>query len=300
MKADMNNVILRGKKRSCGRVLAMGAVSLSVLGFQGASAQTAVDLTAVTTPPTYSAINGGYFFPVVPSQSAGSGTFAAIVRLQTDSGNPNPTEEGYNASARPVMPDVKTSLTFAHDFLVADLVSSTVNGVGYYVFGLDINQNQGALLSLDAFKLYTTANPLSSAGLAPSDPGSALYGLTPVFDMDAGENRSVIMKQVGSGSGKADFAVYVPQSAIDGSGAYLTLYTFMGGYGTFDSQTTGTQQGGFDEWGSGLGYDLQTGIVPPTIDPSPVPEASTTVAGLLVASVCAGTLVVRRRAVAKP
>ncbi len=83
----------------------------------------------------------------------------SFVRVQD-----NGVADGYNATVRPVMPDVNTSPSFTHDLLLSAVGEVSRNGQTYYEFLLDINQTAAnPLLSLDQLQIYTRATALTSA-----------------------------------------------------------------------------------------------------------------------------------------
>lgn len=193
-------------------------------------------------------INGA-FFTNVDARSTGSGVIDSFVRLSSNS----TYEEGYNANARPVMPDVNTSPTFTHDVQLGN-VPVVVNPTGaapgsYYEFLLDVNQNSTApYLTLYSLKFYTNPTALTMAATLADLTGAA--GTSLRWNLDAGsDSRIQLNYDLGTGSGSGDLYAYIPVSAFSGAGAtdYLYLYSAFG----IETSGTGTYFGtndGYEEW----------------------------------------------------
>ncbi len=132
------------------------------------------------------------------------------------------------------------------------------------------------LISLDQFKLYVGDYDLDSDPPNPipdtkgqNDPNidlvdtvSEVESLTKVYDMDAGQDVSVLMDEGNSsGSGNDDYVVLVPVSnfaGLDPATTYVYLYVQMGAaggdtdgdgaIGDTDDDQTWVVNGGFHEW----------------------------------------------------
>ena len=189
-------------------------------------------------------INGAYF-TTVNVQSTGTGVIESFVRIQA-----NGTEEGYNATARPVMPDVNTSPTFTHDLLLS-AVPTVVNPTGaapgtYYEFLLDINQtNANPNLSFNSLQIYTRNTAVTEANDLGDLAGS---GLALRYNLDAGANNRIQLNyDLNAGSGSGDLLVYVPIAAFAGApaGSYVYLYSM---FGTETGGTSYASNDGFEEW----------------------------------------------------
>ena len=197
-------------------------------------------------------INGAFFTNTDP-QPTGSGYIDSFVRLGTSSGY----EEGYNASARPVMPHVNTSPTFTHDITLSN-IPIVVNPAGasagsYYEFLLDVKQKKSEpdkYLTLYALRFYTNPNALTMAATLADLTGAA--GTTLRWNLDTGSDSRIHLNyEFGSGSGSGDMYAYIPVSAFAGAGAsdYLYLYSAFG----IEPSGTGTYFGtndGYEEWTS--------------------------------------------------
>jgi hypothetical protein len=195
-------------------------------------------------------INGAFFTNTDP-QPTGSGYIDSFVRIGSNAGY----EAGYNASVRPVMPDVNTSPTFTHDITLSNIpivVNPTGAAAGsYYEFLLDVNQNKSdPYLPLYALRFYTNPNALTMAATLADLTGAA--GTTLRWDLDAGSDSRIQLNYAfGSGSGSGDMYAYIPVSAFAGAAAsdYLYLYSAFGTE-PYGSGTYFEANDGYEEWTS--------------------------------------------------
>ena len=209
-------------------------------------------------------VNGAYFIQIDP-QSTGTGVIDPFVRIQNTG-----TEEGYNASVRPVMPHVKTDPNYTHDLQLGDVPIVNVGGTDYYQFLLDINEPTGRsqrTLSLHEIEIYLSASALSSAATYADLTSSA----TKVWDLDGGaaDGDSVIELdyQLNHGSGSGDMFMYIPVATLGTDGSqFLTLYSAFG--------NANESADGFEEWA------ILRAETPPS-----VPDASSAIILLGVAMV---------------
>jgi hypothetical protein len=149
--------------------------------------------------------------------------------------------DGYNADARPVMPDVNTSGTFTHDIQLSSVPLVNRGGTLYYEFLLDINQqNSNPLLSLDKIQIYTRATALATADTLVALTGSS----TLRYDLDAGTDSELLLNyDLNSGSGSGDLFAYIPQSVFGATTDFVYLYSQFGGKGGDFAENDG-----FEEW----------------------------------------------------
>lgn len=216
--------------------LSKGAAALVTAALLGGATMNAgtLDLTGATTSGT---INSGFFIRT-DAQATGSGAINSFVRIQ-DNAN---VEDGYNADARPVMPQVNTSPSFTRDVQLSSVATVNLSGINYYEFLLDINQkNSDPLLSLDKLQIYTrgtalvTANTLAALTAAPS---------VLRYNLDAGSDSEILLDySLNSGSGSGDMFAYIPMSVFGANTDYVYLYSQFGGKGG-----AYVNNDGFEEW----------------------------------------------------
>lgn len=207
---------------------------LSSALFSAFAGATTVDLT---TAGSFGAINGAQFFQYSANLPTGTGVFGPFLRIQQ-----NGTEAGYNTDGTLEF-DTKPG-TWTHAIQLGDI--PLING--YRQFALDINETASKtnpLLSLDQVRLFTTSN----ANLT----GYPFTGnATEVYNMDSGGDNWVKLDYSlsGSGSGRADMLMYVPDSVFAGATAntYIVLYSQFGVQG--DGSNGLDSSAGFEEWSS--------------------------------------------------
>lgn len=214
-------------------LIATAAISAAVAStFAGA---TTVDLT---TAGSSGAINGAQFFQYSADLPTGTGNFGTFLTIQQ-----NGTEAGYNTDGTL---EFNTQVNHTSAIQLKDI--PLVNG--FRQFALDINETASKtnpLLSLDEVRLFTT----SDKNLTGYSFGS---NATEVYNMDAGGDNWVKLDYSlsGSGSGRADMLMYVPDSYFTAAGAtgntYVVLYSQFGLQGN-DSNGLGSSAG-FEEWSS--------------------------------------------------
>lgn len=287
----LSKTVFKGRSRR-----QMVAMACAAVVTNAALAQVVYDISQISGSAI---INGAYFFPLNNTSVSGTGVYNTFVGI----GNNTVGEEGYNATARPVMPDVATASTRTMDITVSQVpfsnvtIGSTVTA--FYTFGLDINESgSDSYISLDALQVWVRSTPLTTAATLADLTGS---GAKLVYDMDdptlgtgTPVNTVVLMNYLlsSSGSGQADMSFLLPKSLIDTATGtngtwYVYLYSKFGTFGTYNGQNF-DNTAGFEEWQrvSGLTY------TPPDV----VPEAGTTAAGVALAGVAGGVLWRRRRA----
>jgi hypothetical protein len=235
-----------------------------------------LDLTGALTSGT---VNGG-FFTRTDNQSTGTGVIDPFVRLSSN----DAVIDGYNANARPVMPDVNNSPQFTRDIQLSQ-IPIVVNPTGatagsYYEFLLDINQtNANPLLSLHEIEIYTRSAPLATANTY-----AALTALPSVlqWDLDSGppntNGDSLIQLNytLNSGSGSGDLFAYIPIGLF--ADAAQTDYVYF--YSAFGVNNPNND--GFEEWA----VRTQSPVVR-------TPDGGTT--AILLGSVLLGLAFIQRR-----
>jgi hypothetical protein len=239
--------------------------------FAGAAAKaTIVDLTAGGNAS--GEIDGALFF-ATQQQPAGTGFIDPFLRIQQKT-----FEQGYNTDGGFPFDD-KSPHNYQHSLYIPDLTATIYNNQAYLVFMLDSNQSGNSFsqhqISLDCLQIFTSNDPNQTTTSFTAGGILALNG-TLVYNLDATMDSAVLA--TATGSGKADFFLYIPVELVNTGELYLYLYSCFG--------NTIVSDGGFEEWV----------FIPGT---APIPEMGTffPVIGLLVAVL--STRVLRRRKIAQ-
>jgi len=196
----------------------------------------------LTTAGSFGTLDGALFVQG-PTQS-GTGVFPAFVQV---AGN-NLVKSAYNTGVNGTL-DNGSSPTFNHSIQVSDLVLVTIGQTSFYVFALDINENNNAAndqyLSLDDIIVATgtVQNPSTTDPLAL---GTVRYNLS-----DGNVIGLNYALQPGSGAG--DMFMLIPVANFAGalSTDYVYLYSKFGALGL---NPPGLPAGiynnsdGFEEW----------------------------------------------------
>jgi hypothetical protein len=200
---------------------------------------TLVDLTARGATGE---VGDGGLVQQCDAQPTGTGYIRSFVRVQ-GAASGGGSQQGYNTTARPLQFDENKSPQFTRDLTLGQVPTVYVNGVAYREFLLDINQKSSSpLLSLDEVRLYVGA---TSNLTGYNSTTKTLGGLSPVFDMDAGGDRTVLLNyQLNHGSGSGDMYLLVPNAAFAGQSpdSYVYLYSKMG------VRAGASANAGFEEW----------------------------------------------------
>ena len=225
-----------------------------------------VDLTTANSSGT---INGAQFYQYSANLPVGTGVFGPFLRVQN-----NGVESGFNTNGA-LQFDSKPG-SWTHAVKLGDI--PLING--YRQFSLDINEaasKTNSLLSLDEVQLFIT----SDANLTGYNTGTRSFGssATKVYDMDSPVGLLTANNWVkldyalsGSGSGRADMLMYVPDSyfLLGGATAASNVVMFTK-FGTNFAVSSGLgASAGFEEWSvnkitAGSAY---------TPTPIPVPAAA--------------------------
>src|SRR5437763_2440730 len=125
--------------------------------------------------------------------------------------------------------------------------NGTVGGIAYRQFILDTNEAGGAsnpFLSLDKLQIWQEeSRSLSNFTAGSGFAGTHTNGLA--FDLDAGIDRWIAVKDLASGSGRSDLQVLIPDSYFINDAAHRYVYL----YSQFGVQSGFAADGGFEEWG---------------------------------------------------
>jgi hypothetical protein len=199
----------------------------------------------LTTAGAHGELAGG-LFAQYDAQPTGTGQIDSFLRIQGKSAQ-NPTQAGFNTSARPLQYQENKSPQFTRDLPAAAVPAVTLPTGRYREFLLDINQKASQpLLSLDQLKVFVVDAP----GLTGYDPTTGkLAGHAPVFDLDADADNSVLLDyRLNHGSGSGDMLFYLPEAALGSGGGYVYVYSKFGeqyaSNAGFQEWATRTQQTG--------------------------------------------------------
>ncbi|MHB8072054.1 MAG: DUF5979 domain-containing protein, partial [Candidatus Cryosericum sp.] len=206
------------------------------------------DLTTDSGSLDQVTINGAIWAKLPSSDATGSGVFFSFLRVEA-----NGTERGYNSDGRPLEFDEKTSASFTHSFLLADVPLIDIGGTLYREFQLDINESKSApYMSLDEFQVWVT-NDASLLGYSESVRAFGAGTASLVYDLGVG-NWIKMDYRINDGSGKRDYRVYVPESNFIGkTGDHVVLFTRHGAQGG-----QWISDAGFEEWGVAKNYGSLT------------------------------------------
>ncbi|MDB6150392.1 MAG: hypothetical protein JWQ44_1840 [Chthoniobacter sp.] len=234
------------------------------------------DLTTQSTVVIATAY-GDAIFTTNFTRPTGTGGFDPFLTIQA-----NGTEQGYNTSARKGVFDTNREPQRNHEIQLKDLAKVQIGGVECYSFVIDINEPNStdkSKISLDALKLYTTAQTKQTTTNVDA------LGIKR-FDLDSLGDNYIKYNDLNSGSGQADIAFFIPTASFlaGPNAAKSTDYVYM--YQQFGSNIsanlTGTSQGGFEE--TAIGYGI-----------TPVPEASTLIPLTGILGLVFGTNLINRR-----
>jgi hypothetical protein len=194
------------------------------------------------------------------AQLSGTGVFPAFVQV---TGN-DPIKDAYNTTVNNTG-DNGSSPTFNHEIRLSDLPIFTFNGVNYYSFFLDINENNNAALDqfLTLDKLTVLTSPVANQSPTPL-PAIA----TSRWSMSGADNIGLNFN-LEPGSGRADMEFLVPVSAFAGAlqTDFVYLYSQFGAGGINPANLPAgnyANSDGFEEWSLG-----RSNSGPPSLVPEP-------------------------------
>jgi len=240
------------------------------------------DLTTVAG--SSATINGAVYLQ--GRSDSGTGNFPSFVQV----GANQDIVAAYNTNTNMNGPTLFNGSSDQHNFAitVGDLTTSS-NGQ-FYVFSLDINENNGTggqggdadkYVSLDEIRIFVGGTANGSSQIVPTNSSDPAFG-TLVYRMDFGasgqDNTVGLNFNLATGSGSSDMFLFVPVSAFGGalSTAQVIFYSQFGALGSVvgAGNTTGLPDGnygnsdGFEEWAN-QGFTL------PQQEPPPLPEPAT-------------------------
>ena len=228
-------------------VLCAAVAGASALLASTANAEVALNLTAGGS----GTINGA-LFETNQVQPTGSGVIHSFVRISSN----NAVEQGYNTDGRPLQFDENSSPTFTRSQAKADLQIVSKNGVDYYAFLLDINQQSSTpLLNINDIEVYLGDAP----GLLGFTPGSG-FGThsTVVYQMDASSDNGILLNyNLNSGSGSGDMWMFIKKSAFTGTNPWVYLYSKFG--------DPNPNNDGYEEWATLVGHNTPSVPLPASL-----------------------------------
>jgi uncharacterized repeat protein (TIGR01451 family) len=177
------------------------------------------------------------------SINSGTGNYDSFLRLQASG-----TETGFSTDVNGNnIADNKS--TFTHSIQLGSLAHTTIGGVDFIEFRLDLNETNnanGPNITLSDLKIYISGQAATLADFI----GHFTSGFQTVFSLSGPMN----LVDTSNGSGTDDYGFLIPVSAFAGGTAdsYVTLVsTFTG------------SDGGFEEWR----------VLPAPSTPTPLPTA---------------------------
>jgi len=171
--------------------------------------------------------------------TSGSGIYGPFLHQDSN----GPFSIGYNSSEGGNPLGTISSKTEA--LLLSEIPIIYRAGIAYYEIRLDANEPNNPnstqrQVALEQLRIYTSAR---EASLADYNNGFSAPGVfTTVYDLDAGEDRRVILSDDSTGGGTDDYAFFIPVSAFSGDPAN-TYVTFVSQFGPDPDE-----DGGFEEW----------------------------------------------------
>jgi hypothetical protein len=203
---------------------------------------------------------------------AGTGVFEPFLTIQG-----NGDEQGYNSSTGNF--DTKREPVWNHEIRFSDLQQTTIGGVAYFGFAIDINEPGGgkADITLTDLRIYTSSTIQTSTSV---DANGDFNGSLGTLRYDLGNNEVYYVDR-NRGSGESDINVYIPVSLFAGAQGSDYVYMYQR-WGNADAMT----EGGFEE------TRLIAGI-------TPIPELSSFFPILGLMAAVFATNVLRRRKLAQ-
>jgi len=225
----------------------------------------------------------GAVFQSTNIQPTGTGVIDPFLTIQRKG-----TEQGYNTDGKFQFDEKRVAYTNA--LPLNSLQAVTINGVAYYQFLLDINENKtdtGRFLSMDKVQVYLGNTDSPTAFVKNGDFAGFKTPSTLVYDLDgAGDKTIELDYSLNRGSGSGDMFMYIPKASFDAAFAstgygYVYLYSAFGDPNGSDA--------GFEEWAA-----LQKKTESGGGNPVPAPP------GLLLAGMGFGCLLLRRVRTGRP
>ncbi|MDJ0737811.1 MAG: PEP-CTERM sorting domain-containing protein [Nostocaceae cyanobacterium] len=196
----------------------------------------------LTSQGASGSINGALFEQISNGEPAGTGVINSFLRIQSP-GN-STVEAGYNTDARPLEFDENNSPQFTRSLLFSDVSIVNIDGKDYRQFILDLNEPNAKKKNPDAPNIILDDLQIF-LGNAPDLTGfnttDFANNTTKIFDLDAGGDNSVLLRDRNSGSGRYDYLVSIENSKFENNFVGTNQYLYL--YSKFSNA-----EGGFEEW----------------------------------------------------
>ena len=165
----------------------------------------------------------------------GSGVVDSFLRINDNDDD----EQGYNTNGTLEFDEIDS---FTNAMPLTDVPQVTINGVVYREIVLDVNEDSDENITLEKFQVFTSTSATITgynAGPPPNIGGATFL----VYDLDATQDNQVLMVDHASGSGSADYAIYIPDSLFAAGsncdfndrqsdcGRYLNIFAMFTGIG---------------------------------------------------------------------
>lgn len=175
---------------------------------------------------------------------SGSGNYFSFLRVNAKDG----VAEGVNTDASPLPLD-DNGATQNNALKLSQIPIVVIDGVEYYEIRLDVNEPNSTTneLSLSEIQLFLSTQQATSADVNADRSVTALDGdFTKVFDLDATTDKTLILRDDYSGSGRDDYILYIPVSQVGSLTGVTASNTFVSLYVQFGP--TPEDDAGFEEF----------------------------------------------------
>src|SRR2546421_4426195 len=178
------------------RNLTAALIAAGMFAIAGVAQATVLDLGSSGS----GSINGA-IFQTNNDHPTGTGVYNPFLIIQN-----SPWEQGYNSSSGNF--DTSREPQWNHEIRFSDLQATTINGIAYFGFSVDVNEPGGSksLISLDALRIYTSSTMQSSTS---TDSNGFFNGSLGILRYDLGANQ-VLYNDQNTGSGGGGFNIYLP------------------------------------------------------------------------------------------
>lgn len=181
-------------------------------------------------------INDGIWTQWISDEASGTGRFNTYLALQAGQTG---IERGFNTGGKRNFDEKPQTKALP----LSNVPLVTIEGVVYREFAFDVNQTAGnPRMSVDLFAIYQTNDDKLTTNILDANgyPVFAAGQANKVYDIDG--YYVVVDYNIGSGSGRANYLLYVPNSKFDQSKSHVIMFAQHGQYGD-------KADNGFNEWG---------------------------------------------------